>query len=159
MTGQEIVPANMQLEVTSQQQGGQDLSFIVKVVTDETFSRHEDFDLASFEQNTTSRWALSELPTFQINSQETYPIFRSRVAQQLGYSATQIRLWVLVLRQNKIIRPNTWIPESEPTLTMEVVKNNMSGTYFEMQLYLDINPQPALSQSVMIFISAHPSRD
>ena len=68
----------------------------VRVVTDETFSRHEGFDLAIPDERNSP---LSELPTFRVLKQETYDVFKPRVAQHFSYPESQIRLWVLVIRQ------------------------------------------------------------
>ena len=85
-----------------------------KVITDETFARHEGFDLAGFDEK---NWPASDLPSFRVLKQETYNTFKSRVAQHFNYPESQIRLWVLVNRQNKTVRPDTHIPENEPTLS------------------------------------------
>jgi|SRR5712675_1642376 len=87
----------------------------MKVITDETYSRHEGFDLASFDEK---NWPPSELPTFRVLKTETYNVFKARVAQHFNYPENQIRLWVLVNRQNKTVRPDTHIPENEPTLSV-----------------------------------------
>ena len=85
-----------------------------QVITDETFSQHEGFDLASFDER---NWPASDLPTFRVLKNETYSTFKKRVAQHFNYPENQIRLWVLVNRQNKTVRPDTHIPENEPTLS------------------------------------------
>jgi len=87
----------------------------VKVVTDATFSRHEGFDLASFDGRDSPR---SDLPTFCVLKQMTYSAFRSRVAKRFHYPESRIRLWVMVNRQNKTVRPDMHIPENEPSLSM-----------------------------------------
>jgi ubiquitin carboxyl-terminal hydrolase 7 len=87
----------------------------MQVITDETFARHEGFDLATFEDK---NWPPSELPTFRVLKQEPYNVFKGRVAKHFGCPESQIRLWVLVNRQNKTVRPDTAIPENEPSLSM-----------------------------------------
>jgi ubiquitin carboxyl-terminal hydrolase 7 len=87
----------------------------MQVITDETFSHHEGFDLASFDEK---NWPPSELPTFRVLKTETYSVFKARVAQHFNSPETQIRLWVLVNRQNKTVRPDTHIPENEPNLSV-----------------------------------------
>lgn len=86
----------------------------LQVITDETFNQHEGFDLASFDER---NWPASELPTFRVLKNETYSTFKKRVAQHFNYPENQIRLWVLVNRQNKTVRPDTHIPENEPALS------------------------------------------
>jgi len=86
----------------------------MQVITDDTFSLHEGFDLASFDEK---NWPPSELPTFRVLKTEMYNVFKARVAQHFNFPDNQIRLWVLVNRQNKTVRPDTHIPENEPTLS------------------------------------------
>ena len=93
----------------------EDLFLTVKIVTDGTFSRHEGFDLAVFDEK---KSPLSDLPTFRVLKQETYSVFKSRVTQHFGYPKSRIRLWVLANRQNKTVRPDTPVPENEPSLSM-----------------------------------------
>jgi len=92
----------------------QDSFLTPRVITDETFSRHEGFDLAVFDENNSP----SDLPTFCVPKQETYSAFKSRVSQHFGYPESQFWLWVLVTRGNKTVRVDTHIPESEPSLSM-----------------------------------------
>jgi ubiquitin carboxyl-terminal hydrolase 7 len=89
----------------------------VQVITDDTFARHEGFDLATFDEK---NWPPSELPSFRVLKSETYSTFKSRVAKHFNYPESQIRLWVLVNRQNKTVRPDTHIPENEPALSMSL---------------------------------------
>jgi ubiquitin carboxyl-terminal hydrolase 7 len=85
-----------------------------QVITDDTFSHHEGFDMATFDEK---NWPPSDLPTFRVLKSEPYSTFKSRVAQHFNYPESQIRLWVLVNRQNKTVRPDNPIPENEPTLS------------------------------------------
>lgn len=86
----------------------------VQVITDETFQQHEGFDLASFDEK---NWPQSELPVFRILKTETYHTFKARIAQHFNYPESHFRLWVLVNRQNKTVRPDTHIPENEQSLS------------------------------------------
>ncbi|KAF9649101.1 cysteine proteinase [Thelephora ganbajun] len=111
----------------------------VKVITDVTFSLHQGFDLAVFDETNGS---LSDLPTFRVLKQETYSVFKSRVAQHFGCPESQIRLWVLANRMNKTVRPDTTIPENEPSLTVEMIRDNFASHLgnLDLRLYLDILP-------------------
>ena len=81
------------------------------MITDDTFANHEGFDLANFDE------LPSDLPTFRVLKQENYSAFKKRVAQHFNYPENQIRLWVLMNRINKTVRPNTHIPENQPALS------------------------------------------
>ena len=101
-----------QADVGRDEQG---LFLTAKVVTDETFSRHEGFDLAVFGG---SKFPPTNLPTFRVLKQEVYSVFKSRVAQHFGYPESQIWLWIMETRENKTVRVDTHIPESEPSLSV-----------------------------------------
>ncbi|TFK76518.1 cysteine proteinase [Pluteus cervinus] len=143
----------LQMEAKKREREEQHLFLTAKVITDDTFSRHEGFDLATFDEK---NWPPSDLPTFRVLKTESYSTFKSRVAQHFKYPENQIRLWVLVNRQNKTVRPDTHIPENEPTLTVEVIRNNMAARQNDLRLYLDIMPDPSRTeppaQSIMIFL-------
>ncbi|KAI8455154.1 ubiquitin thiolesterase [Phakopsora pachyrhizi] len=111
------------------------LYLTTKIITDETFQAHEGFDLALFDDRTMPP---SDLPTFRIPKQQPFLDFKAKVAQDLGYEPNQIRLWVLVNRQNKTVRPDTVIPEHDPTLTMEVVRDKMASKAQDLKLYLEV---------------------
>ena len=90
------------------------LFLTAKVITNETFSHHEGFDLASFDGRDSP---MSDLPTFCVHKKMAYSAFKSRIAQRLGYSESRIRLLVLTNRQNGTARPDAYIPENEPGLS------------------------------------------
>ncbi|KII89207.1 hypothetical protein PLICRDRAFT_599629 [Plicaturopsis crispa FD-325 SS-3] len=141
------------IEAKKREREEQHLFLTAKVITDETFSHHEGFDLATFDEK---NWPPSELPTFRVLKQETYSTFKKRVAQHFNHPENQIRLWVLVNRQNKTVRPDTHIPENEPNLTVDVIRNNMAARQNDLRLYLDVisdhgKLEPP-SGSIMIFL-------
>ncbi|EGN95429.1 hypothetical protein SERLA73DRAFT_76534 [Serpula lacrymans var. lacrymans S7.3] len=143
----------LQIEAKKREREEQHLFLTAKVITDDTFARHEGFDLATFDEK---NWPPSELPSFRVLKQETYNTFKSRVAQHFNFAENKVRLWVLVNRQNKTVRPDTPIPENEPTLTVEIIRNNMAARQNDLRLYLDVIPDPSKPEppagSIMIFV-------
>ncbi|PPQ63077.1 hypothetical protein CVT24_005932 [Panaeolus cyanescens] len=141
------------LEAKKREREEQHLFLTAKVITDETFAQHEGFDLASFDEK---NWPPSDLPSFRVLKQESYSTFKSRVAHHFNLPENKIRLWVLVNRQNKTVRPDTHIPENEPGLTVEVIRNNMAARQNDLRLYLDIIADPSKPepppQSIMVFL-------
>ncbi|KDQ18041.1 hypothetical protein BOTBODRAFT_29357 [Botryobasidium botryosum FD-172 SS1] len=145
------------MEAKKRERDEQHLFLTAKVITDKTFQEHQGFDLAVFEEK---NWPLSELPTFRVLKQEPYLTFKARVAQHFKLKDQQIRLWVLVNRQNKTVRPDTPIPENESALTVENVRNNLAARQTDLRLYLDIldqgvpRPLPELQAGgpLMIFL-------
>ncbi|KAH7889278.1 hypothetical protein F5I97DRAFT_1934219 [Phlebopus sp. FC_14] len=143
----------LQNEARKREREEQHLFLTAKIITDDTFAHHEGFDLATFDEK---NWPASELPSFRVLKQETYSIFKSRVANHFNMPENKIRLWVLVNRQNKTVRPDTPIPENEPTLTVEVIRNNMAARQNDLRLYLDVIPDPSKPDppagAIMIFL-------
>ena len=105
----------LQMEAKKREREEQHLYLTAKVITDQTFSEHEGFDLATFDER---NWPATDLPTFRVLKNESYSTFKTRVAQHFNYPDNQVRLWVLVNRQNKTVRPDTHIPGNEPQLSM-----------------------------------------
>ncbi|KAF8177293.1 ubiquitin carboxyl-terminal hydrolase 5 [Mycena galopus ATCC 62051] len=145
----------LQLEAKKREREEQHLFLTAKVITDETFSCHEGFDMATFDERS---WPPSELPSFRMLKQRTFSSFKGEVAQYFNYPESRIRLWVLVNRQNKTARLDTPIPENEPALTVEVIRNNMAARQHDLRLYLDIisvsdttKPYPP-PRSIMVFL-------
>ncbi|KZS99041.1 cysteine proteinase [Sistotremastrum niveocremeum HHB9708] len=141
----------LQHEAKKREREEQHLFLTSKIITDETFSHHQGFDLASFDDK---NWPPSDLPTFRILKSEPYLTFKNRVASHFHLQDNQVRLWVLVNRQNKTIRPDTFIPENEQSLTIELVRNNMAARQTDLRLYLDvIDPnKPPDTSAIMIFL-------
>jgi ubiquitin carboxyl-terminal hydrolase 7 len=87
------------------------LYLTIKVVTDETFQKHQGFDLATFKDG---NWPSSELATFRELKQLPFIELKQRIATHFGQRVDHIRLWVLVKRQDATIRPHEPVPESDP---------------------------------------------
>ncbi|KAJ7924230.1 hypothetical protein B0H13DRAFT_2230059 [Mycena leptocephala] len=138
----------LQLEARKREREQQHLFLTAKVVTDDTFSCHEGFDLATFDEK--------NLPIFRMLKQDTFSTFKTHLAQHFSYRENQFRLWVIVNRQNKTLRPNAPIPENDPALNLELIRNNMAERQNDLRLYLDIIPDPFKPdpppQSIMIFL-------
>jgi len=92
------------MEAKKEERENPHLFLRAKVITDETFSHHEGFDLVSFDWMNSP---ISNLPTFCIHKKMTYSTFKSRVAQRLGCSECWIRILVLSDRQNRMAQPDT----------------------------------------------------
>ncbi|VDB82829.1 unnamed protein product [Peniophora sp. CBMAI 1063] len=143
----------LQLEAKRREREEQHLFLTAKVITDESFAGHEGFDLATFDDK---NWPPSELHTFRVLKTEPYSTFKARVAKFFGYADNQVRLWVLVNRQNKTVRPDTHIPENEQNLTVDVIRNNMAARQTDLRLYLDVIPDPTKPElpqgCIMVFL-------
>ncbi|KAK4048743.1 ubiquitin-specific protease ubp15 [Microbotryomycetes sp. JL221] len=117
----------------------QHLYLNVKLITEETFARHQGFDLATFDDRTVPA---TDLPSYRVMKSQPFVDFRNQVARQYGHAPEDVRLWVLVNRQNKTIRPDAPVPDTDPTLTMETVRDKMASRQHDLKLYLEyISPE------------------
>ncbi|KAL7419595.1 ubiquitin-specific protease ubp15 [Cryptotrichosporon argae] len=147
-----------QVEAKRRERDEQHLYLTAKVITDDIFSRHQGFDLASFDDKNLPS---TELPTFRVLKTETYATFKQRIAAFFKIHERDFRLWVLVNRQNKTIRPDVPIGDAEAGSTMEHIRTVMAARATDLRLYLDYNPDPArfaalhadpASPPIMIFL-------
>lgn len=129
-----------QQEAKRREKDEQHLYLTAKVITDDIFSRHQGFDLASFDDK---NLPATELPTFRVLKNENFITFKQRIAAWFKVPEREFRLWVLVNRQNKTIRPDTPIHESDNAQTMDYIRNNMAARTADLRLYLDYNPDIA----------------
>ncbi|PWN43435.1 putative ubiquitin-specific processing protease 21 [Ceraceosorus guamensis] len=122
------------IEARKREREEQHLYLTVKLITEDTFKGHQGFDLATFEER---NLPATELASFRVLKTELFLNFKARLAQQYGMSEESIRLWVLVNRQNKTVRPDTPVPESDPNLTLETVRDRMASRQNDLRLYLE----------------------
>ncbi|CAE6431473.1 unnamed protein product [Rhizoctonia solani] len=146
-------------EAKKKEREEQHLYLTARIITDKTFSNHQGFDLATFDDKNAPP---SDFHSLRILKTDSYAMFKSIVAKSLHYNEAHIRLWVLVNRQNKTIRPDTHIPEDEATLreSVESIRNTMAARQTDLRLYLDVIadangqllPDANSPNSIMIFL-------
>ncbi|KAM0756443.1 cysteine proteinase [Meredithblackwellia eburnea MCA 4105] len=112
----------------------QHLYLTTKVITNETFTKHQGFDLATFDDRTANQ---VDIPSYRVPKSQTFLDFRAMVAKECKIPAENIRLWVLVNRQNKTVRPDAPISDQDPTMTMETVRDKMASRQQDLKLYLE----------------------
>lgn len=141
------------LEARKREREEQHLYLTTKIITEDTFRAHQGFDLATFEER---NLPASELPSFRVLKSESYLTFKARLAQEYNLPENSFRLWVLVNRQNKTVRPDTVVPENDPSLTLEMVRDRMASRQNDLRLFLEhLTPDMHLndpSPPLMIFL-------
>jgi ubiquitin carboxyl-terminal hydrolase 7 len=86
----------------------------VKVITEETFQHHSGTDLTVFD---TSPEADAAAPRFYREKRvTTTQDLVAKIAADLGQDPRAVRLWVMVNRQNKTIRPDQPIMDLKPSV-------------------------------------------
>ncbi|PHH89821.1 hypothetical protein CDD83_5201 [Cordyceps sp. RAO-2017] len=91
------------------------LYMMAKVITDDTFRQYGGTDLCAFDAN--PEVDLAAPKSYRIRRAMTTGEFADQVAVDMGYDARKVRLWIMVNRQNKTIRPDQ--PIMDLKLTVE----------------------------------------
>ncbi|RUS32284.1 ICP0-binding domain of ubiquitin-specific protease 7-domain-containing protein [Jimgerdemannia flammicorona] len=114
-----------------------EMHLTVKIVTDKIFKVHQGFDLANFDDKTMQ----SEIPSFRVKEEERFAVFKQSVADHFQVPVNRFRLWILVKRLNRTVRPDQPIPETEANSSMIAIKDKM-GNRSTLQLYLEEADKP-----------------
>ncbi|WFD31159.1 ubiquitinyl hydrolase 1 [Malassezia sp. CBS 17886] len=148
-----------QLEARRREREEQHLYLTVKIITEDIFRAHQGFDLVTFDDRIAKP---TELPSFRVLKNESFVNFKARLAQHFDIPEQFMRLWVMVNRQNKTVRPDTVIPETDPNLTLETVRDRMASRQHDLRLFLEVLTPKSLAtahfdpavpgSSIMIFL-------
>ncbi|TPX10919.1 uncharacterized protein E0L32_008125 [Thyridium curvatum] len=101
-------------EAKRRERDEQHLYLGVKVITDATFAHHGGFDLTSFDSNPEADPAAPKF--YKLLRTTTVEEAVQKVAADMGQDPKRVRLWILVNRQNKTIRPDQPIMDLQPTI-------------------------------------------
>jgi ubiquitin carboxyl-terminal hydrolase 7 len=111
----------------------------IKVISDMDMKMHSGFDLFDFDH----------MPclSFKVKKDNTFADVKKLISQETGLQESQFRLWSMIMRQNKTLRPDQPIPDSFDTtckigitliLDIEQVKDTLvSKMNSDFRLYLD----------------------
>ncbi|KJR86641.1 ubiquitin carboxyl-terminal hydrolase 7 [Sporothrix schenckii 1099-18] len=110
-------------EAKRKERDEQHLYIGMKVITDHTFQQHTGFDLTSFDS----------LPDTDASAPRIYRLLRTStveeaiatIAEDMSQDPKRVRLWVMVNRQNKTIRPDQ--PIMDTHLTVEETYTRISS--------------------------------
>ena len=149
------------LEQKRKEREEQHLYLNVCVVTEDNFKAHQGFDLSPWEPESGNPAAPR---TYRILKTTTVGDFSKTVAEDLGKEPDQVRLWVMVNRQNKTIRPDQ--PLMDPEMTVEEAQNKYGTRHVAFRLWVetaetieegkavwpDMQPQTNNNSPVLIFV-------
>jgi ubiquitin carboxyl-terminal hydrolase 7 len=129
------------------------LNMNVRVFSDDDIRHYEGFDLANFPPHSKSspqyNVGVGETThhVFRVLKTETYGDFRARVSQEYRIPEEGFKLWNMVGRQNRTIRPDVPLIELEKSMwcllieeALEQVRDNIpkGGNQQDLKLYLEI---------------------
>ncbi|KAL8923049.1 MAG: hypothetical protein Q9172_003295 [Xanthocarpia lactea] len=139
----------------------QHLYLPISVVTEDAFKAFQGFDLTNWESDPS---APSTPQTYRVLRASTVADFTKTVAESLRLPAEQIRLWVMVNRQNKTIRPDQPLPDLDININEAHSRYSSRDKPFRFWVetamslesgkppWPNVNPAPGVSPLVLIFI-------
>ncbi|CAO3672198.1 unnamed protein product [Umbelopsis vinacea] len=108
------------------------------IITDDTFKKYQGFDLASFDEKAGESPAYL---SYRTRKEDTLESFKAALCESLNVPYDHIRLWILVNRQNRTVRPDAPILEADYRLTMEQLREKTQPSQPNLRLYLEVAPQ------------------
>lgn len=140
----------------------QHLYLSVGVVTEDNFKAYQGFDLTTWDAESEG----DSIPkVYRVLKTSTVAEFAKIVAERMQLPAEQIRLWIMVNRQNKTIRPDQPIPDLELSIEEAYSKYGSRDKSFRLwvekaSMFEDGNPiwpdtqQPVAGSNspIMVFL-------
>ncbi|KAL9592959.1 MAG: hypothetical protein Q9179_006218 [Wetmoreana sp. 5 TL-2023] len=140
----------------------------ISVVTERDFKAYQGFDLIDWGADSTAPPAPQ---TYRVLRASTVADFTKIVAESMQLPAEQVRLWVMVNRQNKTIRPDQPLPDLTMTVNEAYARYSNRDKPFRFWAesttnladgkpqWPNINPSPGISPPILIFIKYFNAED
>ncbi|KAF8540340.1 hypothetical protein BDD12DRAFT_734829 [Trichophaea hybrida] len=108
----------------------QHLYLYVRIITQTQFTAHQGFDLASWDDKD----SLPEAQPigFRFKKAKRMGELVELIAKEHGYGPEQLRLWVMVNRQNKTVRPDQPLTDLDKTVEETQLKHNSKSNDFRL---------------------------
>jgi ubiquitin carboxyl-terminal hydrolase 7 len=132
----------------------------VKVITEENFKAYQGFDLTAWDADSADPAAPRSYRTLRTM---TIGELTGRIAEDIGKEADHLRLWVMVNRQNKTVRPDQPLVDSLMTIEDAHAKFGTKGHEFRIWIeeaakfeggkpvWPEIQHQPSNNSQILIF--------
>ena len=111
------------------------LYMMAKVITNDNFRHYGGTDLCSFDANQEIDEATPR--TYRVRKSMTCEDLRDEIAADIGQETWKIRLWMMVNRQNKTIRPDQPIMDLSPTVE-EVYQRSAAHRDTSMRIWVEV---------------------
>lgn len=160
-TAKQLNEERAALEKKRKDREEQHLYLPISVVTEDAFKAFQGFDLTNWESDPS---APSTPQTYRVLRASTVGDFTKTVAEALRLPAEQIRLWVMVNRQNKTIRPDQPLSDLDMTISQAYSTHCTRDKPFRLWVetagsladskppWPNVNPAPGVSPLVLIFL-------
>ncbi|KAI9347173.1 putative ubiquitin-specific processing protease 21 [Zopfochytrium polystomum] len=134
------------LEQKRREKEEQHLFINVKVLLDEHIKAHRGFDLCNFDDKSAP---LTPVHHFKVRRDETLAQFK-----KLNTASNNLRIWTMVGRQNRTVRPDCLVLDSDSDKSMDFLHDKFSKNSFDLRLYVETGPRAKedLTGQTLIFL-------
>ena len=108
----------------------QHLYLTLQVISDETFKNYQGLDLAVWDSDPNHDPAAPRI--YRIRKSTTISELCRMIAEDLGQKPDHVRLWVMVNRENKTIRPDQPLAHPNTTIEEEYIRHAAKPTGFRL---------------------------
>ncbi|ORY37639.1 cysteine proteinase [Rhizoclosmatium globosum] len=104
-----------------------------KILLEEHVMKHRGFDLCNFDNKA---YPVTPVLTIRFKREETVFGLKQAILKEIGGGVTvdRLRVWTLVGRQNKTVRPDTLLTTSDDGATLEQVRLKLANLSQELRL-------------------------
>ncbi|KAJ1990060.1 ubiquitin-specific protease ubp15 [Dimargaris cristalligena] len=129
---------NRAQEIQKREQLELQMSIDTKLVTDAIVKAHDGFDLVSFLDNWDTKDAEAPLCPISMRVPRTTSTtsYKAMIAERLNLDIDSFRMWLMISRQNKTIRPDFMIQEA-PNVDLQYVKDHKSPKGANLRFYIE----------------------
>ncbi|KAI7864234.1 ubiquitin carboxyl-terminal hydrolase 5 [Spinellus fusiger] len=117
------------------------------VVTDDTFKANTGFDFANIDERCAEK---SRLEIMRVRKDQKFGDFKRELSAAMGLPETHTRLWFLVNRQNRTIRPDAPVLEGEDNSTLEEVRQRHLTNQTHLRLYIE-KADPTITEGQLFY--------
>jgi ubiquitin carboxyl-terminal hydrolase 7 len=128
------------------------------IASDDTFKANTGFDFVNFEEKDAIE---NRLIVTRVRKDQLFGDFRQELAENIGLSSTDFRLWLMVNRQNRTVRIDMPIPDEENASTMDEVRQKYATNQATLRFYMERGDTfdeqglavfPSSTDGILIFI-------
>ncbi|KAG0168450.1 hypothetical protein DFQ28_003237 [Apophysomyces sp. BC1034] len=113
----------------------QHLYMNITLISDKSFQANEGFDVVQFDEKNLANQAFVDI--VRIPKNQTFGEFKNKLSESIDAPASHFRLWVMVNRQNRTVRPDTPIYDGEENSTMDDLRAKCQNTQPNFRLYME----------------------
>ncbi|TPX74778.1 hypothetical protein CcCBS67573_g03936 [Chytriomyces confervae] len=106
-----------------------------KVLLEDHVLRHRGFDLCNFDHKA---YPITPVLTLRLRKETTLLELKETVATEVCVPSSQLRVWTLVGRQNKTVRPDCVLTASENGLNLEEIRERYTKAAQELRVFVEV---------------------